>query len=1045
MIEWFARNSVAANLLMIGIVVSGLFSLWGIPLHTFPESEPDTITVRVSLRGATPEDMELGVAVRVEEAVADLLGIEQITSSSSEGNATVTIETDSGTDPRDLLNDVKNRVDSINTFPAEAEKPVVALSQRIISVIQVLVSGPFDEYEIRKFSEKVRDDLMRVEGITSAELAYDRSYEIGIEISQDQLREYDLSLAQIARAISGSSLDVSAGNVRTEGGDVLIRSQGQAYSKADFDDIVVKTNPDGSIIRVRDIAEVSDGFEEDGIGTAFNGKFAGMIQVYRTGDQGAIDVADAVKGYIEEQTPLLPVGMELAYWDDDSEVLKQRLGTLMWNMVTGGILVIMLLALFLRPAVSIWVFVGIPISFIGSFIFLGITNTPINMMSLFGYILVLGIVVDDAIVTGESIYANMSTSKSGLEAAINGTKRVAIPVTFGVVTTMAAFVPMLYLEGRFARFMAPIPGVVISVLLFSLIESKFVLPAHLKHLKVGRSDDELTGFYKWQQKFAKGFENFVLRRYRPVLDVCVRNRYAVLTGFICTFSIIIAMLMTGHSSYQPFPRVPSDNVTFNVNMPVGTPFSVTDRHVQRIALEAEKLREKYVTEDGEYALRHILALSGSSGRGSNTAAGRVQIETDPEFMAEIGYTTPQLTQDWRIAVGEIVGAETVTIRAERFRAGDPIDVELRGASFEDLSAAADEIKAQLGTYDSVYEIADTMSNGKQELRVELTQQGHVLGLTRSEILSQVSQAFQGFQAQRIQRGRDDIRVLVRLPIEERSTVATLDDMLITTSSGQEVPLSHVAEISAAKGPASIRRVDRFRVVNVTADYDKEKVNSVALNEDLVGFLDDMILKYPGIEYELSGEAEEQSQTFGSMGKALIVLLAVIYCLLALPLKSYTQPLVVMSVIPFSIIGAVLGHTIMGEAVTMLSTLGMLALVGVVVNDSLVLVDYTNQARAAGRSVSDSILDAGTARFRAVMLTSLTTFFGLLPMMFASSVQSAFLVPMAISLGYGIIFGSLITLILVPSLLLMSEDIRRFFSAGSAEKERELLAQNSSAV
>ena len=625
----------------------------------------------------------------------------------------------------------------------------------------------------------------------------------------------------------------------------------------------------------------------------------------------------------------------------------------------------------------------------------------------------------------------MGPSRSGLDAVVYGTKRVAIPVTFGVITTMAAFLPMLFLEGRFARFMAPIPGVVISVLLFSLIESKFVLPAHLKHIKV-RPTEELSGFSRWQQQFSQGFENLIIQRYRPVLDVCVSNRYAVLTGFICVFVIIIVMLQTGHSRYQAFPRVPADAVTFSVNMPVGTPFSVTDRYVQRIAEEAERLREQHVSADGSYALRHILALTGSEGRGANPSAGSVQIETDPELMEEIGYSVIDLTQDWRIAVGEIVGAEAVTIRSERFRAGDPVDVELRGTSFDQLSAAADQIKTRLASYDSVYEIADSFSDGKEELRVDLTQQGHVLGLTRSDILSQVSQAFQGFQAQRIQRGRDDIRVLVRLPRDERSTTATLEEILITTPSGQEVPLSHVAEIAPDKGPASIRRVDRFRVVNVTADYDKEKVNSVAFNTDLAAYLDELMLQYPGVQYRLSGEAEEEAETFGSMGQALVVLLMAIYCLLALPLKSYIQPLIVMSIIPFSIIGSVLGHTLMGQPVTMLSILGMLALVGVVVNDSLVLVDYTNQAKLAGNSTKDSILNAGSARFRAVMLTSLTTFFGLLPMMFATNVQSAFLVPMAISLGYGIVFGSLITLVLVPSLLMMAEDGRRFFSSPSRD-------------
>ena len=1029
MIEWFARNSVAANLLMIGIILGGLFSLSKIPLQTFPESEPDEISVRVSLRGATPEDMELGVTTRIEEALADLTGIERMFSTSSEGSSSVFIQTLDTTDPRNLLNDVKNRVDSISTFPVEAERPVVALAQRLRSVIELVVSGPYSEREIRAYTEKVREDLLRTTSITSAELDIARNYEIAIEVSQDKLREFEITLAEISRAISRSSLDVSAGNVRTQGGDVLIRSQGQAYTKSDFDDIVIKTNADGSILRVSDIANVIDGFQEDGIHAAFNGGFAGFIKVRRTGDQGAIAIADEVKAYIKEQTPLLPQGMELAYWDDDSEVLRQRLSTLVWNMITGGSLVIILLALFLRPAVSIWVFIGIPISFLGSFILLNALGFPINMMSLFGYILVLGIVVDDAIVTGESIYASLGTSKTGLEAAIEGTKRVAVPVTFGVVTTMAAFVPMFSLEGRFGSFMAPIPVVVVSVLIFSLIESKFVLPSHLKHLQAGSARKEMRGFAKWQSNFSQGFENLILKHYRPLLNICVRNRYTVLIGFSCVFAVIVAMLMTGHSRFQPFPRVPSDTASFSISMPVGSPFAVTDRHVDRISHEAQKLREKYTNADGEYALRHILSVSRAS-------SGNVYIETDPDIMEEVGYTTKQLTQDWRKAVGEVVGTDSVSIRSERFRTGDPVHIQLVGNNFNELSVVADIIKARLATYDNVYDITDSLTNGKEELQLEITQQGHVLGLTRSDILSQISQAFQGFQAQRIQRGRDDIRVLVRLPREERSTMATLDDMLIQTPAGQRVPLAQIANISPGKGPASIRRFNRFRIVDVTADYDKTQVNAVTLDQDLRAYLDELISQYPSLQYRLRGEAEEQAKTFGSIGKSLIVLLLVIYCLLALPLKSYVQPLVVMSVIPFSIIGAVLGHTIMGETITLLSALGMLALVGVVVNDSLVLVDYTNQSRAAGASIQDSILNAGSARFRAVMLTSVTTFFGLMPMMVATNIQSTFLVPMAISLGFGIVFATLITLILVPSFLMMADDMQRFFSSSGVKKHHQ---------
>ena len=509
MISWFARNHVAANLLMVSIFVAGLLSLNSkIPLEVFPSIESDLIRIAVSLRGATPEDVEQGVSIRIEEAVQDLEGIERLTSRSMEGTALVTVEVEPGYDPREILADVKSRVDAISTLPSEAENPVISLSQHKFGVITVAVAGNLSEREIREIGEQTRDDLLRLPQITQAELSAVRDYEINITIPQDRLRNYQLTLEAVSAAIQNHSLDFSAGNVRSEGGDVLIRSKGQAYQRDEFEAIVVKTNADGSILRLGDIADVRDGFTEDALKTRFNGKPAALIDVYRIGNQSALDVAEAVRQYIDQRQSTLPQGLELSYWDDDSVVVKNRLGTLIRNAVQGGILVLALLTLFLRPSIAFWVFLGIPISFMGAFIFMPLLGVSLNILSLFGFILVLGIVVDDAIVTGENVYTHLRTSETGLEAAIRGTQEVAIPVTFGVLTTIVAFMPFTFVEGRRGVLFAQLALVVIPVLLFSLIESKFILPAHLKHIRLKNGKEGPTKrLSQWQQRFADGFEH----------------------------------------------------------------------------------------------------------------------------------------------------------------------------------------------------------------------------------------------------------------------------------------------------------------------------------------------------------------------------------------------------------------------------------------------------------------------------------------------------------------------------------------------------------
>jgi multidrug efflux pump subunit AcrB len=1024
MIAWFARNHVAANLLMITILFAGIYSLTSrIPLEVFPSFESDTINVSVTLRGATPKDTELGVAILVEEAVQDLEGIEQIISVSSEGSARISIDVDSDYDPREMLADIKSRVDAINNFPADAENPVISLAQRTREVIAVTISGVYGEKEINEFAEHVRDDLLRIPGITQVALSGVRDYEIALEIPQDRLRQYGLTLAQVSIAVANSSSDISAGNIKTDGGDVLIRSKGQAYRKDEFANIPIKTNSDGSILRLKDIADIQDGFEESPIRTRFNGKQAAFIDVYRIGQQSAVEVADKVKEYVKDKQPLMPQGYELSYWDDDSQIVKNRIATLSGSALQGGILVLLLLTLFLRPAIAFWVFIGIPVSFMGAFLAMPFFGVTLNIMSLFGFILVLGIVVDDAIVTGENIYTHLRTAESGEEAAIKGTLEVATPVTFGILTTVAAFLPFAFIEGNRGALFAQIPVVVIPVLIFSLIESKFVLPSHLKRIKL-RNEKPAKGnrLAQWQQGFADGFERAILRYYQPLLAFSLRHKLATLATFVGTFSIILALLMSGWTKFVFFPRVPSETVRASLTMTTGTTFEVTNQYIIKMSDKAEELREKYIDADtGQSVILNVLESTG--GRGGSSNVGSVRFEIIPPEQRESSITSADLVSEWRELIGPIPGAESITYRAEIGRSSDPIDVQLSSNSQATLQEIADQIKTRLATYPTVFEIADSLSDGKEELQIELTQQGKALGLTRVNVSNQVRNAFFGSQVQRIQRGRDDVRVMVRLPISERRSLSDLQNILIQTPSGGSVPLSHVATLIPGKSPSQITRIDRFRTVSVTADVEKLNTNMTVLQAELTEFVQQLVNQYPGVTWKMEGEAREQRESFSSLAVGLLMVFFAIYLLLAIPFKSYIQPIIVMSVIPFSMIGAVMGHWLMGMELTIMSILGMLALVGVVVNDSLVLVDFINKKRLVGGTLMDAVMIAGASRFRPIMLTSLTTFFGLMPLLFEKSTQAQFLIPMAVSLGFGILFATFITLILVPINYMLVEKLK----------------------
>lgn len=1039
MIAWFTRNHVAANLLLITIVLAGMYSLTNkIPLEVFPSSDPERISINVSLRGATPEDVERGITIRIEEAVADLEGIKRLRSRSSEGSGSVTIEVEDGYDPREMLADVKTRVDAINTFPVDAEKPNIKLDQWQQDVITVAIGSEYGEKEVREFAERVRDDLLRIDGVTQLALDGVRNYEIAIELTQDKLRQYNLTLNSVTQAIRASSVDVSAGNLKSSGGDILLRSKGQAYYKDEFDQIVIKTNADGSIIRLEDIATVIDGFEESPVRTRFNGKTAVMVEIARTGQQSAIDIAEKVKDYIDSQQNNLPQGYSLSYWDDDSVVVKNRLATLTTSAIQGSILVLILLTMFLRPSIAFWVFIGVPVSFMGALIMMPVFDVSINIMSLFGFILVLGIVVDDAIVTGENVYRHMKTNKSAEQAAIIGTQEVATPVTFGILTTVVAFLPIAFMEGGRGAWFAQLPIIIIPVLIFSLIESKFVLPAHLKFVKM-RGEKEPSRFQRFQQGFADGFERAVIKYYQPLLKKALQNKGATISMFCGVFMLVLALFMSGWTKFVFFPRIPSETVRMSLTMPKGTPFEVTNTFVKKISDAANDMQEEYLDEDGTPIIMNVLATTG--GRGGVTHSGRVRFEiVPPEKRSNEEIDARFLVSEWRKRVGTIPGAESLTFRAEWGRSSSPVDIQLSGNDMNVLNAVSEQVKTQLATYPAIFDIEDSMSDGKQELQIELTEQGKALGLTRNDLTSQIRSAYFGAQVQRIQRGRDDVRVMVRLPLEERSAISVLEQVQIRTPSGGQVPLAHVAKLIPGQSPTAINRIDRYRILSVTADVDKQAANMTIINSELANFIEELLVQYPGVTYTMDGEAREQAESFNSLLWGLVFVFFAIYCLLAIPFKSYWQPIAVMSVIPFGVLGAVIGHWIMGMNLTILSLLGMLALIGVLVNDSLVLVDYINKKRKEGMALLEAVSTAGAARFRPVMLTSLTTFIGLMPLLFEKSTQAQFLIPMAVSLGFGIMFATFITLILVPVNYMVLEKIAEWFGSDD-EKQIELSEEN----
>ncbi|MDH3557139.1 MAG: efflux RND transporter permease subunit, partial [Deltaproteobacteria bacterium] len=993
----------------------------------FPETSLDMISITMEYPGASPAEVEEAIVRRIEEKVAGLAGIKRIDSVARESLATVTIEVMNDWDLQELLDEVKAEVDRISTFPNETEEPIVREVTRRRQVLNVTVFGDAPESTIKHLTERIKDDITNLPGITLAELAGLRKGEIHIEVSEKSLRRYGLTLGKVAEAVRRASLDLPAGSVKTAGGEILVRTKGRRYYAGDYRDIAVISRTDGSKVTLAQIAQLRDGFEDVDLFTRFQGKPAGLIEVYRVADQNALEVAATVKQYIEETRPSLPEGVDISIYRDRSRILKSRIRLLLKNMAFGLILVSLLLGMFLNARLAFWVTLGIPISFMAGLMLLPTFGVSINMISLFAFIMVLGIVVDDAIVVGENIFRRQEEGLEPLKGAVAGTLEVGRPVVFAVLTTVAAFYPLLLGSGVMGKLIRNIPTVVILVLLGSLVECLLILPAHLvasKH-RTKRSMEE--------KRTARWLKWFIRRPYAWAVHFCVRWRYATVALGIAILLVTVGIWRAGWIKFTLFPKVESDFLTCSLTMPAGTPVERTAEIaglVEQAGKEALAEADEKRSEDATSLLKGIITRVGRHGRGHGPMASGPQ---SGSHLAQItmellegekrDVTATQLGNLWRQKVGIVPDAEAITYQSVLFSAGNAVEVHMSLDDHDLLEAAAEELQAELKTYPGVLDVSDSFLPGKDEMQLKLKLTARSLGLTLDDLAKQVRHAFYGAEALRLQRDQDEVKVMVRYPESKRKSLGSVEDMYIRTPDGSEVPFNQVAEVRMEEGYASIERAQRFRVIKVTADVDETITNANEVRTDLEGrVMPKLKLRYPGLRYSMEGEGKEQKESLDDIISGFVIALFLIYALLAIPFKSFSQPLVVMSAIPFGIVGAVFGHLLMGVNLSLLSLFGIVGLTGVVVNDSLVLVDATNRIRREGASVQDAITQGGALRFRAVILTSLTTFAGLTPMILERSLQAQFLIPMAVSLGFGVLFATFITLLLVPCGYVILDDM-----------------------
>ncbi|SEA12845.1 efflux RND transporter permease subunit [Microbulbifer marinus] len=1021
-IGWFVRNSKAANLLMIMIIIGGLFGISHIGREVFPAINPGIVRVDISYPGAGPAEVEQQVTQRVEQAISEVKGIKEVNSWSRRSHSTVEIKAVDGYDQLRLLNDIKVQVDSINTFPSDIERPVIALQEWEQQMMMIAIGGPVSPHVLKDTALDLRDKLTLLPGVRRVDVWGDRADEVSIEVSELDLRRYNLSFDDVANAVRRSSLDLPAGMVRSDRGDIQVQTRGQAYTASDFARIPLISRADGTQLLLGDVADIEDGFEEEGSVIRFNGKPAMNLRVMQGEPLDVVATADAIQEFMAEAREQLPQGMEFEIWFDFSKAYEGRMELLAGNALGGLVLVFILLMLFLRPALAIWVTIGIATAFMGAFWLLPTTGVTLNMLSLFAFLLILGIVVDDAIIVGEAVHAAHDRGVTGLAAAEEGVKQVSAPVIFAVVSTMVFFVPMLFLPGYTSQMMLSLPVVVLLALSFSLIESLLILPAHLVNLKPEKPATSGLGLklQALRAKFAGGMKAAGEKYYMPLLEKSLSNSRATVMIFVMALFLSFAVFAGGYIGSAFSPQVPSDLLQLRTTMAPGESFEETKRVMEQFERAGDKL-----AEDPE-----MLEMNGGQPFVENTMAflwrGNVTVLLQLTDGEQRDVTSETLALRWREYVGELpASVEEMRIHHTINDGGSGMSLNLSTSSgnMAELRAAADAVKEALNSYAGVYDVRDNLISARRDIEIQLKPHATNMGIGLADVAKQVRQGFYGEEVQRIPRGREDVRVMVRYPEEERASEEQIDRIRIRTSNG-EIPFSAVADAVYVPGYTTIRRNDRERTVRISAELTPGAASAHEILQQLrEKKVPQWEKQFAGFSLKTAGEMQEEEE-FGSAILAFFVLsLFTIYALLAIAFRSYSQPLLILTAVPFGFFGAILGHLLLGYDISIMSMLGFLAAAGVVVNDNLVLMDRINQLRAGGMAIMDAVIQAGRDRFRPIILTSLTTFIGLVPIMFERSIQAQFLIPMVVSLAFGVLCATAVTLILVPNLYKVIEVLR----------------------
>ncbi len=1063
--EWSIKNNVAVNLIMVFVILAGIFTVVNMRREMFPQFSLDMIVVSVIYPGSSPEEVEEGICIKIEERIESIEGIERIISTAREGNGEVLAELETGADAQKILDEIKAEVDRIDTFPDEAEEPIVMEIINQDPTISVAIFGEVSEARLRQVAEGIRDDLLdakfaprekgsgfrglvnsifkpfkikQPDSITQIDLVGVRDYEIAVEVSEEDLRRYGISFDQVVHAVRTGSIDLPGGRIKTEQGEILIRAKGQLYTGQEFEKLPLITLDDGTVVSLGQVAKVIDGFEDLDLKTRFNGKQAAIVQVSRTSEQDIIEIATIARNYVKTHKSKIPEDLEIAVWGDISTMVEDRIDLMLRNGLQGIILVFIALALFLNLRLAFWVAIGIPISFMAAFVVLSGFDQTINMISLFAFIMTLGILVDDAIIVGENVYSHYSRGKSPAAAVVDGLKEVGGPVVMAVSTTIVAFAPLLFIAGIMGKFIAVMPMAVIIILIVSLGEALIILPSHLHHalIETEKKDRKFTSWHEQiRGKIEQGLEFVIERLYSPAIKYVVKNKYFTLSIGLGVLIISMGIIAGGYVAFVFFPKGESDWIVAEVVYPLGTPFQLTEEtitHLENQSFSLNTVYPEFTKKNGDLVVNAFSIVGAIPRRDWKPPefgghVGQVWLELASSQKRD-NISTHAILAKWRQLIGEIPGIERLQFATlEGGPAGNPIEIQLRGHDFDQLEQAATELKAEIATYPGTFDITDNFKPGKQEKKIRVKDGARSIGITMRDLARQVRQAFYGDEALRIQRGRDDVKVMVRYSDKERGSIAGIEDMRIRTADGHEIPIEEVANITPGRSYSIVNRVDRKRTISVLSDIDETVANASVIVADLkANFLPGLAVRYPGITYALEGQEKRTRESLDSIKSGYFLAMMGIFLLLASQFRSYIQPVIIMMAIPFGLIGAVMGHLILGMEFTIVSIFGIVALSGIVVNDSLILIDFINRAVRDGMAIEQAVIQSGRARFRPVLLTSITTVAGLFPLLLERSFQAQFLVPMAVSLCFGLMVATVLTLLYVPALYLIVQDIINLF-------------------